>query len=694
MRSLYHHFLMEPIAPMKIIKPPLDFPQSFDHLPPPVFFMSTISPKLAHKVQRILGFGPLFQTAETQSDEVFTTPWYFALNLEHNTPPLTHFSLPRWKRDLQREFRYLIKAVNAQINIEELKIISVDKGKGLVIVHKSDLQYIYKLWLKSNATRVPPYHYFSQVQKLRQLLAEEDPNLTTLQDDRPPTFYFKLKVHKSQFKCREVYSPSLYRIENSLSELTSICRPIANHKPSITTLVSSHLRPLLTPIIANSSYLCEDVHEVIATLSHPSINMVTLHTYDIKSFYSSVPHTLILEAFDHYHPDNPYSPILQALLPLNFVTDGAQIYTLGSTGIPMGLPLAPELARMTTAYLMLNYHLPLNQAIAIYFDDIASTLKLPLDFLSPYVLERGPDNVTQDVLYDPTNYSYIQVAQSYRQPTPLHVASNHPSQNMLTSTWKAATLRSARIATQPQLALHNHYQRYMPHYMRAGHALSDLAYAIADLMYFPRNTPKRPLPETTGISYNYSQTRPTKRQMALITKQDYHLVPIIPPPPIISILQYSYPQSNLEHRITICRDRCRICISYDQRFGTPTAFPFEPCAHLRMIYLLHHPYIPNMVYVGQTGATKHVLRQPRSAHRIWRHLTAIPDLLWQVWKFLPPSYRPPSRMETSMELQVANIIRKTHPQILVHHDHPNKFYDELRTAVAPLPPIPTEEDDP
>ena len=136
---------------------------------------------------------------------------------------------------------------------------------------------------------------------------------------------------------------------------------------------------------------------------------------------------------------------------------------------------------------------------------------------------------------------------------------------MLSSTWKAATLRSARIATQPKLALHNHYQRYMPHYMRAGHALSELTYAISDLMYYPRNTPKRPLPETTAITYNYSQTKPTKRQLAPITKQDFHLVPIIPPPPLISILQYSYPQSNLEHRYTICKDRCRICISYEQR---------------------------------------------------------------------------------------------------------------------------------
>ena len=133
--------------------------------------------------------------------------------------------------------------------------------------------------------------------------------------------------------------------------------------------------------------------------------------------------------------------------------------------------------------------------------------------------------------------------------------------------------------------------------MRAGHGLSDLVYAIADLMYFPRNTPKNPPSQTTGISYRYSQTRPTKRQLAPITKHDFHLVPKLPPPPIISILQFSYPQFQLEHRTTICKARCKICFAYDQRFATMTPFPFEPCAKLRFVYVLHHPSVSNHVYV-------------------------------------------------------------------------------------------------
>ena len=153
-------------------------------------------------------------------------------------------------------------------------------------------------------------------------------------------------------------SPGLFEIKNTIAELAKLVRPIANHKPSVTILVSNHLRSLIKPIIDNAPFLCEDVHEVIDALGHPSISLDRIHTYDIKSFYTSTPHALILEAFDHYNSDNPYYPILQTLLPLNFITDGFKYYTLGQTGIPMGLPLAPELARMCTAYLLLNYSPP------------------------------------------------------------------------------------------------------------------------------------------------------------------------------------------------------------------------------------------------------------------------------------------------------------------------------------------------
>ena len=202
---------------------------------------------------------------------------------------------------------------------------------------------------------MPPYKYFNDAQALQSPLAALGPNLKATADDRPPTFYFKL----------------------------TLLRPIANHKSSITTLVSSHIRLLFKPIIDNSPWLSNGVHEVLATLSHPSFNI---------------------------------------------------------------------------------------------------------------------------------------------------------------------------------------------HYLRAGNNLSDLAYDMTDLFYFPRTTPKHSHP-----SVQFSTVE--------LGTHNYNL-----------------------HKTLLDM----LCL----RLGTPTAFSFELCARLRMIYLLHHPFAEKICYIGQTDATPTVLHTPKSNHRI------------------------------------------------------------------------------
>ena len=66
----------------------------------------------------------------------------------------------------------------------------------------------------------------------------------------------------------------------------------------------------------------------------------------------------------------------------------------------MGLPLAPGLARMCTAYLLRDYQPPIGQALTLYFDDVAVTY--PIDNLpfKPYKLIPTADNATQDAMYD------------------------------------------------------------------------------------------------------------------------------------------------------------------------------------------------------------------------------------------------------------------------------------------------------
>ena len=184
-------------------------------------------------------------------------------------------------------------------------------------------------------------------------------------DDRPPTFYFKFKTHKADFKVQQD-TPGIFLISQNTELLSKFTRPIVSHKPSITTLASSHLRPLITPIISNSPV--EDVLEVTNLLFFHK-PPAKLYCYDIIKFYPSTPHDLIIESFKFYNPTSTMLPLLKSLLTLNYVTNGTQIFTHGTLGIPMGLPLAPELSRMVTAYLLRDYIPPPGEILTLYFDD-------------------------------------------------------------------------------------------------------------------------------------------------------------------------------------------------------------------------------------------------------------------------------------------------------------------------------------
>ena len=155
-----------------------------------------------------------------------------------------------------------------------------------------------------------------------------------------------------------------------------------------------------------------------------------IYTGDIEAFYPSSPHSLVLQAFRHYQPYRHLEyELLTSLLKFNFVTDGEQFYDMRSKGIPMGLPLAPELARMATAFLLRNYEQPLGHTLTIYFDDATYTiLDLPLE---SYILKETPANHTQDAMYNPEKKQFTSYTQAFRKCVPLHPHSHHPSKNLL-----------------------------------------------------------------------------------------------------------------------------------------------------------------------------------------------------------------------------------------------------------------------
>ena len=178
--------------------------------------------------------------------------------------------------------------------------------------------------------------------------------------------------------------------------LPEIARTIINHKDSLTTLCSSTLRKLITPIISACPYLTKDVHQTINNLRQDGPPAL-FHRADIEKFYPNTPHSLIIEAFAFYYPLlKGERHILRCLLNYNFATDRQYFYHLGDIGIPMGLPLASELARMSTAYLLRNYSPPPNEHLTLYFDDVAASYPIEDLPLAPYSLKTTTPYTTQD----------------------------------------------------------------------------------------------------------------------------------------------------------------------------------------------------------------------------------------------------------------------------------------------------------
>ena len=146
-------------------------------------------------------------------------------------------------------------------------------------------------------------------------------------------------------------------------------------------------------------------------------------------------------------------------------------------GIPMGLTLAPQLARMTTAFLLRNFKVPSRQDIfTIYYDDLAATF--PLDdanisnianSLHSYILKRTEDNITQDARYDPSSKTFAPFKQHLRQPSICHPDSNHPNPNMITKTYLSSIFRAVRIGTQPRATLSHLLANYLPLLANLGH---------------------------------------------------------------------------------------------------------------------------------------------------------------------------------------------------------------------------------
>ena len=265
----------------------------------------------------------------------------------------------------------------------------------------------------------------------------------------------------------------------------AISRPVVNHKGCITTLCTLFFQGPLEKVISKCRYLTKDLFETIERLretipreqhllqqpctvintSNP-LNTTQRHTFpraiytaDIKAFYPSTPHALILEAYESFNPAaRSELHLIETLLAFNFITNGKDIYYMGQVGIPMGLTLAPLLARMCTAHLLRGFQTPLPgpHTLTVYYDNVAGTFALDQQHISnlskslaPYELSMTACNTTQDSIFNPVSGNFLPFCQPFRQPTLLHPHSNHPFSKLAEQTFHSSVYRSVQIATQP-----------------------------------------------------------------------------------------------------------------------------------------------------------------------------------------------------------------------------------------------------
>ena len=388
----------------------------------------------------------------------------------------------------------------------------MDKGSGLIILSQITVERLYNLYLKPFQI-ITLHQVRNHTLKIREAIHALDSDAKTLpQDDRTPTFYFKIKAHKTDFPSEEhPLLDNIHIIFATANQLLPYSRIVVNHASSLTSLASNYISDLLWPIILQASHHDPDCRTALNRLFSIPQPPQKLYCSDIKSFYPNTPHSLIMESINYFDlPDN-FQTLVRATLDMNYVTNGKTIHHLGDIGIPQGLSCAPELARICTVFLTRNLNVPQDQCLSLYFDDVTSTYEIPLDLLHPYQLVKAEDNHVQDMKYNPQLGTITPHKPKLRVPIPLNQLSYHP--HTLANLPISYVFRLATQSTHPHITLQYLLEKYYPNLLKASYNPKEALAHIVTTTYFPHQRKPREKPDSLPILTAFSQTRPTIRQL-------------------------------------------------------------------------------------------------------------------------------------------------------------------------------------
>ncbi|KAI6658718.1 hypothetical protein LOD99_10950 [Oopsacas minuta] len=97
------------------ITPPLPIPSTWEYKPPPIFIHQTGNINTASILQQLLEYGLTFQTPQDDHPNPFLTSFKGILELDNNSPPLTHYQIPKYEQRTYSRYNQLLKNLKANL---------------------------------------------------------------------------------------------------------------------------------------------------------------------------------------------------------------------------------------------------------------------------------------------------------------------------------------------------------------------------------------------------------------------------------------------------------------------------------------------------------------------------------------------------------------------------------------------------
>ena len=206
----------------------------------------------------------------------------------------------------------------------DLIIKQADKSGNFVLMDKTYYRdsLVLEGHLNSNAyEKIPIGEDKVVVQNLRKLVNRHKDSLTDKEQQfitdfewKTSNFYVLPKIHKSKEIIGKISSSNQEFVE--MSPPTDLKgRPIVAGPVSPTQRLSEFIDTLIKPIVSHLNTYIKDDWDFLRKIPYEFSNTVSLYSYDITSLYTSIPHSLGLEALTYWIEKR------RDLIPIRFSND-------------------------------------------------------------------------------------------------------------------------------------------------------------------------------------------------------------------------------------------------------------------------------------------------------------------------------------------------------------------------------------